>query len=131
MRPPEVNERLTRESSERERALALIRRKKREMAGSETPSTVHGGLDDEGVSNMFNQREVDSEAAKRYHASGSGNMNHVSVVGMIIQGVGLIIEMSEEGDLATLNFERKLQCVSMLGIRNNPIPDKLLSKPWR
>ncbi|KIK22259.1 hypothetical protein PISMIDRAFT_508216, partial [Pisolithus microcarpus 441] len=36
-----ASERLKRESSERERALALIRKKKREMAGGETPSTVH------------------------------------------------------------------------------------------
>ncbi|KIL60782.1 hypothetical protein M378DRAFT_130349 [Amanita muscaria Koide BX008] len=54
--------RLARESSERERALALIRRKKREMMGSETPSTVHGGVD-EGYGDMFNREEV-AEARK-------------------------------------------------------------------
>ncbi|KAF7420970.1 hypothetical protein PC9H_011489 [Pleurotus ostreatus] len=54
-RPPEVNARLARESSERERALELIRRKKREMMGSETPSTVHGG----GYTDVFNRKEVE------------------------------------------------------------------------
>ncbi|GLB36877.1 putative N-terminal domain of CBF1 interacting co-repressor CIR [Lyophyllum shimeji] len=56
--PPEVHSRLKRESSERERALELIRRKKREMAGSETPSTVHGGID-EGYGDVYNRREVE------------------------------------------------------------------------
>ncbi|KAG5641564.1 hypothetical protein DXG03_004777 [Asterophora parasitica] len=56
--PPEVHARLTRESTERERALDLIRRKKRELAGSETPSTVHGGVD-EGYGDVFNRREVE------------------------------------------------------------------------
>ncbi|KAJ7268506.1 hypothetical protein C8J57DRAFT_1325319 [Mycena rebaudengoi] len=54
-RPPEVQARLTRESSERERALELIRRKQREIRGSETPSTVHGG----GYGDVFNRREVE------------------------------------------------------------------------
>lgn len=58
MGPPEVHARLTRESTERERALELIRRKKREMAGSETPSTVHGGADD-GYDDVFNRKEVE------------------------------------------------------------------------
>ncbi|KAJ7690260.1 hypothetical protein B0H17DRAFT_856829, partial [Mycena rosella] len=56
-RPPEVHARLTRESSERERALELIRRKQREMRGSETPSTVHGG--GSGYGDVFNRREVE------------------------------------------------------------------------
>ncbi|KAG5637598.1 hypothetical protein H0H81_003989 [Sphagnurus paluster] len=56
--PPEVHARLTRESTERERALELIRRKKRELAGSETPSTIHGGMD-EGYGDVFNRREVE------------------------------------------------------------------------
>ncbi|KAJ7665000.1 hypothetical protein B0H17DRAFT_1091082 [Mycena rosella] len=56
-RPPEVHARLTRESSERERALELVRRKQREMRGSETPSTVHGG--DGGYGDVFNRREVE------------------------------------------------------------------------
>ncbi|KAG6830413.1 hypothetical protein H0H87_008196 [Tephrocybe sp. NHM501043] len=56
--PPEVRARLTRETSERERALELIRHKKREMAGSETPSTVHGGVD-QGYGDVFNRREVE------------------------------------------------------------------------
>ncbi|KAF8142436.1 hypothetical protein K438DRAFT_1946295 [Mycena galopus ATCC 62051] len=53
--PPEVQARLTRESSERERAMELIRRKQREMRGSETPSSVHGG----GYGDLFNRREVE------------------------------------------------------------------------
>ena len=56
--------RLTRESSERERALALIRRKQREMAGSETPSTVHGGMD-EGYGDVYNKRAVEEAHAHR------------------------------------------------------------------
>ncbi|OBZ77207.1 Peptidyl-prolyl cis-trans isomerase [Grifola frondosa] len=61
--PPEVSERLSRESSERQRALELIRRKKRELQGSETPSTVHGGMEG-GYGDVFNRREV--EEAHRY-----------------------------------------------------------------
>ena len=61
---PQVEARLARESSERERALALIRRRKREMMGSETPSTVHGGMEGEGYGDIFNKKEVD-EARKR------------------------------------------------------------------
>lgn len=56
--PPETAARLTREASERERALALIRRKKREMQGSMTPSTVHGD-DDGGYADVFNRKEVE------------------------------------------------------------------------
>ncbi|KAI5992150.1 hypothetical protein EDD15DRAFT_2388324 [Pisolithus albus] len=59
-----ASERLKRESSERERALALIRKKKREMAGSETPSTVHGGMDG-GYGDVFNRREVEEAHAQR------------------------------------------------------------------
>ncbi|KAF9527874.1 hypothetical protein CPB83DRAFT_855341 [Crepidotus variabilis] len=73
MRPPplpasssgtgDVHTRLNRESSERERALALIRRKKREMEGNMTPSTV---VDDSGseYGDMYNRREV--QEAHRY-----------------------------------------------------------------
>ncbi|KAG2126119.1 hypothetical protein BD769DRAFT_1735552 [Suillus cothurnatus] len=69
MKPPPLPSdatamRLTRESSERERALALIRRKQREMRGSETPSTVHGGLD-EGYGDVFNRREVEEAHSYR------------------------------------------------------------------
>ncbi|KAK7062190.1 hypothetical protein R3P38DRAFT_2833944 [Favolaschia claudopus] len=53
--PPQVQARLNRESSERERAMELIRRKQREQRGSETPSTVHGG----GYADVFNRREVE------------------------------------------------------------------------
>ncbi|KAH0838826.1 hypothetical protein J3R83DRAFT_7233 [Lanmaoa asiatica] len=56
--------RLNRESSERERALALIRRKRREMAGSETPSTVHGGMD-EGYGDVYNKRAVEEAHAHK------------------------------------------------------------------
>ncbi|KAJ7149672.1 hypothetical protein C8R46DRAFT_964215 [Mycena filopes] len=61
-RPPEVQARLTRESSERERALELIRRKQREQRGSETPSTVYGGS---GYGDVFNRREVEEAARGR------------------------------------------------------------------
>ncbi|KAJ7054277.1 hypothetical protein C8F01DRAFT_501521 [Mycena amicta] len=63
--PPEVQARLARESSERERALALIRRKQRETRGSETPSTVHGGSGP-GYSDVFNRREVDDAHRGRH-----------------------------------------------------------------
>ncbi|KAL4071158.1 hypothetical protein V8B97DRAFT_506316 [Scleroderma yunnanense] len=59
-----TSERLSRESSERERALALIRRKQREVAGSETPSTVHGGMDS-GYGDVFNRSEVEEARAHR------------------------------------------------------------------
>jgi len=63
--------RLARESSERERALALIRRKKREMMGSETPSTVHGGMEDErGYGDIFDRKEVGG--ARRGRERGGG-----------------------------------------------------------
>ncbi|KAF5337937.1 hypothetical protein D9758_013087 [Tetrapyrgos nigripes] len=66
--PTAVTARLTRESSEHERALALIQRKKRGAAkasgiGSMTPSTVHGGEDEE-YGDMYNRREV--KEAHRY-----------------------------------------------------------------
>lgn len=48
---------------ERARAEALKARKKREMAGSETPSTMCGG-DAWGYGDQFNRREVD-EAHRR------------------------------------------------------------------
>ncbi|KAI6022281.1 hypothetical protein BKA83DRAFT_4277043 [Pisolithus microcarpus] len=59
-----ASERLKRESSERERALALIRKKKREMAGGETPSTVHGRMDS-SYGDVFNRREVEEAHAQR------------------------------------------------------------------
>ncbi|KAI0058588.1 hypothetical protein BV25DRAFT_1829822 [Artomyces pyxidatus] len=52
--------RLARESSERERALALKARKQRELEGSATPSTVHGGYGD-----LFNRREVEDARRER------------------------------------------------------------------
>ncbi|KAI0354158.1 hypothetical protein OH77DRAFT_1522066 [Trametes cingulata] len=70
--PPEVAARLTRESAERQRALELIARKKREMAGSETPSTVYGGsagdrrgMGGGGYGDVFNRREVDEVQRER------------------------------------------------------------------
>ncbi|KAJ6523113.1 hypothetical protein DFH09DRAFT_1372527 [Mycena vulgaris] len=54
-RPPELQARLTCESSECERALELVRRKQREMRGSEPPSTVHGS----GYGDLFNHHEVE------------------------------------------------------------------------
>jgi len=55
-----VAERLGRESAERQRALALIARKKREMETA-TPSTVRGGYDgmDGGYGDVYNRREVE------------------------------------------------------------------------
>jgi hypothetical protein len=68
--PPQstLTSRLTRESAERERALALIARKKRELQGSETPSTVHGD-DYGGYTDVFNRREVE-EAHRGWGRSG-------------------------------------------------------------
>ncbi|KAK0465052.1 uncharacterized protein EV420DRAFT_935726 [Desarmillaria tabescens] len=66
--PPEVNARITRELSERERALALIRRKKAEERGSETPSTVHGGTESE-YGDMYNRREVEEAHRGRWESS--------------------------------------------------------------
>lgn len=59
--PNEVEARLNRESSERQRALELIRRKKRELEGSETPSTVYGdGMEKGGgYADVFNRKEVE------------------------------------------------------------------------
>ncbi|KDR70040.1 hypothetical protein GALMADRAFT_35279, partial [Galerina marginata CBS 339.88] len=57
-KPPDVQARLSRESSERDRALDLIRRKRREMEGSATPSTVRGG-ESSGYGDVFNRREVE------------------------------------------------------------------------
>ncbi|KAI0821253.1 hypothetical protein BC629DRAFT_1278047 [Irpex lacteus] len=67
---PAVAERLNRESSERQRALELIRRKKREMEGSATPSTVRSGMSG-GYGDVFNRREV--EEAHRYRKIDSRN----------------------------------------------------------
>ncbi|KAJ3515564.1 hypothetical protein NLJ89_g1671 [Agrocybe chaxingu] len=57
-KPPEVQARLSRETSERERALELIRRKKREMEGNATPSTVCGDSAS-GYGDVFNRQEVE------------------------------------------------------------------------
>ncbi|KAG2028906.1 hypothetical protein BDR03DRAFT_1096357 [Suillus americanus] len=69
MKPPPprsdaMTMRLTRESSECECALSLIWRKQREMRGSKTPSTVHGGLD-EGYGDVFNRQEVEEAHSYR------------------------------------------------------------------
>ncbi|KAF7979704.1 hypothetical protein HWV62_41042 [Athelia sp. TMB] len=69
--PQPIDARLLRESSERERALALIARKKREMEGSETPSTVHGGFG--GYGDVYNRDEV--EAAHRGQRGWDGRRN--------------------------------------------------------
>ncbi|KAF5346054.1 hypothetical protein D9756_010828 [Leucocoprinus leucothites] len=60
---PSVQARLQRESSERERALALIQRKK-ELEGNMTPSTVYGG-DDEGYRDVYNRQEVEDAHRRR------------------------------------------------------------------
>ena len=54
----QLDSRLSRESAERQRARELIERKKREMAGSATPSTVRSGYGD-----VYNRVEVE-EARK-------------------------------------------------------------------
>ncbi|KAH7102913.1 hypothetical protein BKA62DRAFT_616973 [Auriculariales sp. MPI-PUGE-AT-0066] len=59
-----VRARLNRESNERARAEELIRRRRREMEGSMTPSTVHGGID-EGYSERFHARETDDAQKRR------------------------------------------------------------------
>ncbi|KXN82150.1 hypothetical protein AN958_02959 [Leucoagaricus sp. SymC.cos] len=56
---PPVQARLQRESSERDRALALIQRKKKELEGNMTPSTTYGGDDDSGYRDVYNRREVE------------------------------------------------------------------------
>jgi len=64
-RPPsQLDARLGRESAERQRARELIERKKREMAGSATPSTVRSGYGD-----VYNWVEV--EEARRSKGRGS------------------------------------------------------------
>lgn len=50
--------RLNRESSERQRAMALIARKKREMAGSETPSV-------RGYEDLYNRADVEDAQRRR------------------------------------------------------------------
>ena len=61
--------RLARESVERARALALLRRKQREREHAEsataTPSTVHGGNDGPGYVDVFNRREVEDAHRER------------------------------------------------------------------
>ncbi|KIK05072.1 hypothetical protein K443DRAFT_373534 [Laccaria amethystina LaAM-08-1] len=66
--PPEVQARLSREMSERERAQELIRRKRREMEGGETPSTVHGGSGS-GYGDVFNRKEVEDAHRERDRGS--------------------------------------------------------------
>ncbi|KXN92796.1 hypothetical protein AN958_04723 [Leucoagaricus sp. SymC.cos] len=55
---PSVQARLQRESSERDRALALIQRKKKELEGNMTPSTTYGE-DEGGYRDVYNRREVE------------------------------------------------------------------------
>lgn len=63
-RPPsQLDARLNRESAERQRARELIERKRREQAGSATPSTVRSGYGD-----VYNRVEV--EEARRSKGRG-------------------------------------------------------------
>ncbi|KAF9014772.1 hypothetical protein BDZ89DRAFT_1094661 [Hymenopellis radicata] len=64
-RPAITNSSRPPESSERKRALALIRKKAREKQGSETPSTVHGGASEYG--DMYNRRAVEEAHRGRRH----------------------------------------------------------------
>ncbi|KZV82368.1 hypothetical protein EXIGLDRAFT_713471 [Exidia glandulosa HHB12029] len=59
-----VQERLSREASERARAAELIRRRRREMEGSMTPSTVAGGVD-EGYSERYNRKDTEDAQRRR------------------------------------------------------------------
>jgi len=64
-RPPsQLDARLSRESAERQRARELIERKRREMAGSATPSTVRGGYGD-----VYNRAEVEEARRSKGRAS--------------------------------------------------------------
>ena len=70
MDPPATNdaalsERLKRESTERARAAELRERRRREKAGSETPSTVAGGY-----ANQYNKQEVEEARLRREGAQG-------------------------------------------------------------
>lgn len=60
-----VEARQSRESSERQRALDLIARKKREMQGMMTPSTVAGDDRDGGYRDVFNRVEVEEAGRRR------------------------------------------------------------------
>jgi len=64
---PALSERLRRESAERARAVELRERRRREKAGSETPSTVAGGY-----TNQYNKQEVDEARRRREDAQGWG-----------------------------------------------------------
>jgi hypothetical protein len=68
---PALSERLKRESTERARAAELRERRRREKAGSETPSTVAGGY-----TNQYNKREV--EEARKRREDGQGWRQRVS-----------------------------------------------------
>lgn len=59
----QLDARLSRESAERQRARELIERKRREMIGSATPSTVRSGYGD-----VYNRVEV--EEARRSKGKG-------------------------------------------------------------
>ncbi|KAK7060153.1 hypothetical protein VNI00_000917 [Paramarasmius palmivorus] len=72
-KPSAQQARLTRESSERERALALIRAKKRQAMGSETPMSTRSD-DASEYGDMYNRREVaaarESREKRRWGGSG-------------------------------------------------------------
>lgn len=60
-----LSERLKRESGERARAVELRERRRREKAGSETPSTVAGGY-----TNQYNKQDVEEARRRREEAQG-------------------------------------------------------------
>lgn len=60
-----VEARQSRESSERQRALDLIARKRREMEGMMTPSTVAGDDRGGGYRDVFNRVEVEEAGRRR------------------------------------------------------------------
>ena len=69
--PRPESERLSRESSERQRALELIKRRQRELEGSATPSTVRGGMGG-GYGDMYNRQDVE-EAHRHRDRRGRGD----------------------------------------------------------
>jgi hypothetical protein len=62
---PALSERLKRESVERARAAELRERRRREKAGSETPSTVSGGY-----TNQYNKQDVEEARRRREEVQG-------------------------------------------------------------
>ena len=67
--------------SERERVQELIRRKRREMLGAETPSTLPGGSGS-GYGHVFNRKEVE-EAHRERDMGGRRQWRRESAAGLV------------------------------------------------